>query len=144
VRKWALLAIVLAACSRNPSMGSSMTGAPSARDAANLFIGAAKAQDLQAMGSLWGTAQGASRDHMDRQQLDQRLVILQPCYVADRVQIVDESMGSTPTERRVRLQLTRGSRTKNIEFKVVRGPSNRWYVEDTDYDQLQADFCRPG
>jgi hypothetical protein len=142
VRKWALLAIVIAACSRNPSMGSSQTGAASARDAAMMFTAAAKSQDLQAMGSLWGTAQGASRDHMDRQQLDQRLVILQPCYVADRVQIVDESMGSVPTERRVRLQLTRGSRTKNVEFKAVRGPSNRWYVEDVDYDAVQGDFCR--
>ena len=40
------------------------------------------------------------------------------------------------------MQLTRGSRTKNVEFKVMRGPSNRWYVEDVDYDSLQADFCR--
>ena len=142
MRKWALLAIVLAACSRNPSMGTSLTGAPNSRDAALMFLSAAKAQDLQAMGAVWGSAQGASRDNMDREQLDRRLLILQPCYVADRSQIIEESMGSTPTERRVRLQLTRGSRTKNIEFKVVRGPSNRWYVEDVNYEALQADFCR--
>lgn len=123
-------------------MGSSMTGAPSARDAANMFVNAAKAQDLQAMGAVWGSTQGASRDNMDREQLDRRLIILQPCYVADRVQILEESMGASPTERQIRLQLTRGSRTKNIVFKAVRGPSNRWYVEDVDYDELQADFCR--
>lgn len=142
MRKWALLAIVIAACSRNPSMGSSLTGAPSARDAATMFIAAAKSQDLQAMGSLWGTAQGASRDHMDRAQLDQRLIILQPCYVADRVSVLEEGMGSTPTERLIRIQLTRGTRTKTVQFKVVRGPSNRWYAEDVDYDELQPDFCR--
>lgn len=142
MRKWALLAIVFAACSRSPSMGTSLTGAPTARDAAMMFLGAAKAQDLQAMGAVWGTAQGASRDHMDREQLDRRLLILQPCYVADRSQVLDESMGAGPTERRIRLQLTRGTRTKTIEFKVVRGPSSRWYVEDVDYDNLQADFCR--
>ena len=142
MRKWALLAIIAAACSRNPSMGSSMTGAPSARDAATMFVNAAKAQDLQAMGAVWGSTQGASRDNMDREQLDRRLIILQPCYVSDRMQILEESMGAAPTERRIRLQLTRGSRTKNIEFKAVRGPSNRWYVEDVDYEELQADFCR--
>lgn len=123
-------------------MGSSLTGATSARDAAMLFVNAAKAQDLQAMGSLWGTDKGAARDNMDRQQLESRLIILQPCYVSDRVQVLDEQIGTTPTERRVRLQLTRGSRTKNLEFKVVRGPSNRWYVEDTNYEAVQADFCR--
>jgi hypothetical protein len=142
VRKWALLAIVLVACSRTPSMGTSLTGAPTAREAATMFLGAAKAQDLQAMGAVWGSTQGASRDNMDREQLDRRLLILQPCYVVDRSQIIEESMGATPTERRIRIQLTRGSRTKNIEFKAVRGPSNRWYVEDVDYDELQADFCR--
>jgi hypothetical protein len=123
-------------------MGTSLTGAPTAREAATMFLGAAKAQDLQAMGAVWGSTQGASRDNMDREQLDRRLLILQPCYVVDRSQIIEESMGATPTERRIRIQLTRGSRTKNIEFKAVRGPSNRWYVEDVDYDELQADFCR--
>jgi hypothetical protein len=107
-----------------------------------MFLGAAKAQDLQAMGAVWGSTQGASRDNMDRQQLDRRLLILQPCYVADRTQILDERMGTLPTERFLRLQLTRGTRTKTVEFKAVRGPSNRWYVEDVDYDSLQADFCR--
>src|SRR5688572_33297121 len=68
VRKWALLVIVAAGCSRNPSMGSSLTGAPSARDAATMFVGAAKSQDLQAMGAIWGTEQGAARDHMEREQ----------------------------------------------------------------------------
>ncbi len=123
-------------------MGTSLTGAASAREAAMMFLNAAKAQDLQAMGAVWGSTEGASRDNMDREQLDRRLLILQPCYVADRSQILDESMGAGPTERRLRLQLTRGTTTKTIEFKVVRGPSSRWYVEDVNYDALQADFCR--
>jgi hypothetical protein len=107
-----------------------------------MFVNAAKAQDLQAMGSLWGTEKGAARDNMDRQQLESRLIILQPCYVADRVQVLNEQLGATPTIRVVRLQLTRGTRTKNLEFRTVRGPSNRWYVEDTNYEAVQGDFCR--
>jgi hypothetical protein len=123
-------------------MGSSLTGAPSARDAATMFVGAAKSQDLQAMGAIWGTERGAARDNMEREQLERRLIILQPCYVADRVQILDEQAGSSATERRVRLQLTRGTRTKTLTFTTVRGPSNRWYVGDTDYEAVAADFCR--
>ena len=142
MRKWALLLVVAAGCSRNPSMGSSLTGAPSARDAATMFVGAAKAQDLQAMGAVWGTEQGAARDHMEREQLERRLIILQPCYVADRTQILDEQIGATATQRRIRLQLTRGTRTKTLTFTTVRGPSNRWYVSETDYESVQSDFCR--
>lgn len=142
MRKWALLIVVTAACARNPGIGSSLTGAPSARDAATLFVSAANSQDLQAMGAVWGNDKGAARDNMDRVQLERRLIILQPCYAHDRAQILDEQMGMTPTERLVRIQLTRANRTKTLQFKVVRGPSNRWYVEDTAYDTVQNDFCR--
>src|SRR5262245_31388377 len=66
VSKWVLLVIMAVGCSRNPSVGSSLTGAPSARDAATMFVAAAKAQDLQAMGAVWGDNQGSARDHMER------------------------------------------------------------------------------
>jgi hypothetical protein len=122
-------------------MGSSLTGAPSSRDAATMFMGAVKSQDLQAMGAVWGSAQGAARDYMDRGELDKRLVILQQCYDHDRFQILDESLGSDGS-RRVRVQVTRGTRTKTPNFKLVLGPSSRWYVEDVDYEAVQADFCR--
>ena len=50
--------------------------------------------------------------------------------------------GLTPAERLVRIQLTRANRTKTLQSKVVRGPSNRWYVGDTAYEAVQSDFCR--
>jgi hypothetical protein len=43
-------------------MGTSMTGAPTARDAATQFMNAVKAQDLMAMGSVWGTDRGPARE----------------------------------------------------------------------------------
>jgi hypothetical protein len=143
VRKWALLIVATAACARNPGMGTSLTGAPSASVAATMFVNAAQAQDLQAMGAVWGSKDGAARDNMERDVLDRRLIILQPCYMHDRAQILDDRIGTSMTEHLVRIQLTRGTRTKTLEFKVVRGPSNRWYVEDAAYDSVQADFCRP-
>ena len=119
-----------------------MTGAPSARDAATMFVGAANSQDLQAMSAVWGTEKGAARDNMERSVLESRLLILQPCYVSDRVQVLDDRIGTNITQRMVRVQLTRGTRTKTLEFTAVRGPSNRWYVEDVNYEAVQADFCR--
>ena len=142
MRKWAFVALVVAGCGGGPGMGSSLTGAPSARDATTTFMNAVKAQDLQAMGALWGSDKGAARDNMDRSELDRRLIILQQCYDHDRAQILDEQMGSTPNERLIRVQVTRGTRTKTPQFKLVKGPSNRWYVGDTDYAAVQGDFCR--
>ena len=124
-------------------MGSSLAGAPTPRDAATMFMGAVKSQDLQAMGAVWGSEQGAARDHMEREVLDKRLILLQQCYDHDRAQILDERLGTSATERVVRVQVTRGNRTKTPEFKIIRGPSNRWYVGDTDFPTVQ-DFCRPG
>jgi hypothetical protein len=123
-------------------MGSSLTGAATARDAATMFLGAAQSQDLQAMGAVWGTDKGAARDNMDREQLERRLILLQPCYVHDRAQVLDERLGTTPNDRAVRIQITRGTRTKTLEFDIVKGPSNRWYVLDVDYETVQNDFCR--
>jgi hypothetical protein len=142
VRKWAFLAIAVAgvACSRGPSMGSSLTGAASAREAATMFMGAVKSQDLMAMGTVWGNATGASRDYMERSEHERRLVILQQCYDHDRFQVLEESV-SADGNRTVRVQITRGNLTKVPAFKVVRGPSNRWYIEDTDYEAVRADFC---
>ena len=121
-------------------MGSSLTGAPTPRDAATMFMGAVKSQDLQAMGAVWGSAEGAARDRMERSVLDMRLVLLQQCYDHDRAQILDEQVNSDGS-RSIRIQVTRGNRTRTPQFKVVRGPSNRWYVEDTDFPTVQADFC---
>lgn len=123
-------------------MGTSMAGAPTPRDAATMFLGAVKSQDLQAMGAIWGSEQGAARDHMERAELDKRLILLQQCYDHDRAQILDEGIGSE-RDRTVRIQITRGNRTKTPQFKIIRGPSNRWYVADTDFPTMQ-EFCRPG
>lgn len=141
VRKWVLIAILASACSRSPSMGSSLTGAATPRDAVTGFLAAVKAQDLQAMGTVWGTENGPARDILDRADLDKRLVLFQQCYNHDRAQILDEQTISA-TNREIRVQLTRGDITKIPRFKVVRGPSNRWYVLDTDFEAVQGDFCR--
>ena len=140
MRKWVLVALVAAACSRGPGPGSSLTGATSARDAATQFLMAVKAQDLQAMGVVWGTENGPARDVLDRADLDKRLVLLQQCYDHERFQILDDAP-VTEGSRTVRVQITRGNITRVPSFKVVRGPSNRWYVLDTDFDAVQGEFC---
>lgn len=135
-----LLALVAtAACSRGPGPGTSLPGAATPSQAAAEFMNAVKAQDLQAMATVWGTSQGPARDQMDRTTLEQRLIIMQGCYDHDRYQILGESQGQDG-ERLVRVQVTRGARSRTANFAVAPGPSNRWFVRDADFDAMR-EFC---
>jgi hypothetical protein len=135
-----LLVLVCAAC-RTPAPGTTLTGAPTPRRSVELFLAAVEAQDLQAMGAVWGTDKGPARDQLDRRQLDQRLIIMQGCYAHDRYEIRGESPGASG-KRLVQVSISRGKITKNANFVTVIGPSKRWYVEDADFNTMK-DLCRP-
>jgi hypothetical protein len=62
------------------------------------------------------------------------------CYDGDSHRILDEQ----PSEngRRVfRVELTKGAVTKVPRFTTVKGPSDRWYVEDADFAAVTA-LCK--
>src|SRR5687767_4207675 len=60
--------LVVAACQRKVEVGSvpsanpgpNASGATTAREALQLFLATAKAQDLQAMSNVWGSASGSA------------------------------------------------------------------------------------
>ena len=136
-----LLVLGVGAC-RTPPPGTSLTGAAAPRLAVEQFMTAVKAQDLQAMSVVWGTEKGAARDQMERNELDQRLIVIQGCYAHDRYQIVDETPASDG-KRFVKVSITRARRTKTPNFSLVKGPSERWYVLDADFATMR-DMCRTG
>ncbi|MGQ0648172.1 MAG: hypothetical protein ACT4P7_11430 [Gemmatimonadaceae bacterium] len=103
-------------------------------------MNAVAAQDLQAMSVVWGTEKGAARDQLDRNELDQRLIMIQRCYAHDRFSIVDEAPGQSG-HRMIKVSIVRGRRTKTPTFELVKGPSDRWFVQDADFDTMQ-DMCR--
>ena len=140
VRKWILLALVAAAaCSRGPRPGQALPGAVAPTQAASEFMNAVKAQDLQAMSAVWGDQRGAARDNMEQGELERRLLIMQGCYEHDRYQVLGEAPGPNG-ERIVRVQITRGNRTRTANFAITRGPSDRWYVRDADFEAVR-DLC---
>ncbi len=141
MKKLLVLSLVLAGCGGGAGSGpgNQLTGAAAPRLAAEQFMRAVAAQDLQAMSVVWGTEKGAAREQMDRTELDKRLIIIQGCYAHDRFQVVDETPG--PNGRRfVKVAVTRGRRTKTPSFEMVQGPSERWYVLDADFDTMK-DMC---
>jgi hypothetical protein len=150
VKRTILLVLTIAACrsSSTPSPSTSaaaanLPGAAAPRQAVERFLGAAKSQDLQELAIAWGTSKGPARDQFseaERPQLEKRLIVMLGCYDGDRHRILDE-VPSDNNKRILRVELTKGGVTKTPRFTTVKGPSDRWYVEDADFAAVTA-LCR--
>lgn len=127
------------ATSSAPVMSGNETGAADPAAAIRGFMDAAKQQDLQAMGALWGGQDGPARDRMDRAEVEQREFIMM-CYLKhDRYDIVGDAPNPGGA-RAYAVSLTLGPLTRSTSFQVVQGPGGRWYVKDVDIVKLQ-EFC---
>ncbi len=119
---------------------SQLTGAPTARSAVEAFLNAVRAQDIQAMSVIFGTSRGPSRDNMNRDELEKRLIILQCYFMHDKFRIVGESLGEGG-HRVIATELTRGTNTRTPRFYTIAGPGGRFYVDNMEIVAVR-DFCR--
>jgi hypothetical protein len=140
-REVALLAVVALVGCRAPAPGGVQTGADRPRRAVELFLAAVNAQDIQQMSVVWGTEKGPARDQLSRTELERREIIMQQCFAHDRYRVVDELPGEAGS-RMLRVEITRGQVTRTPQFVTVKGPSERWYVQDADIAAVR-DLCRP-
>ena len=138
LRKVALLFLLTACSSANRTSGP-LTGSPAPQLAAEQFLRAANAGDLQAMSTEWGTKDGPARESMDRTQLEKRLTILACYFKHDTARILGEAPGMGG-HRDVRVELKKGNLTRLTTFYTIKGPADRWYVENMDIAAVR-DFC---
>lgn len=121
---------------------SNQTGAADPAGAVKAFLAAARAQDLQALATVWGTPQGPARDVIPRDELEKREIFLLRCLAHDSYQMISDA--PAPDGRRVyAVELKRRDLTRTSNFYSVLGPAGRWYVEKFDVEPLQ-DFCSGG
>lgn len=126
-----------------PPRSSNVTGAATARSAVEDFLAAVRAQDIQAMSVIFGTNAGPSRDNMNREELEKRLVILQCYFNHDKSRFLSESPGSD-NHRIIEMELTKQGISRTPNFYAIPGPNSRWYVDNMEIAAVQ-DFCRrPG
>jgi len=120
-------------------MSGNQTGAADPLGAVKGFLAAAKDQDLQAMGGIFGDAEGAARDRIPRQELEQRELFMVRCLRHDRYDIVANapSAGGGQT---IAVNLSFKELTRSTSFAVVQGPERRWYVQKFEPSTLQ-DIC---
>ena len=120
--------------------GVSLPGAAQPRQAVERFLRGVESGNLQEIGLAWGTVKGPAADQMERAELDKRLLIFQSCYENDKYRIIDEVPGSEG-RRVLRVELTKGNLTRTPRFTTIKGPSERWYVEDADFSAVTA-LCK--
>ncbi|MGH7652033.1 MAG: hypothetical protein ACREMS_09335 [Gemmatimonadaceae bacterium] len=145
LRKVAVL-FFLAACTTAtqtiPNNGQ-LTGAPTPQLAVDQFLVAVRNRDLQAMSTVFGTNKGPARETLDRSELEKREVILACYFNNDSYRVLGEQSGQSG-HREVRVELKRGSLTRQSTFYTIEGPGGRWYVDNMDIASVR-DFCgNPG
>ena len=142
-RKIAGLVLLAACSSATRSNTGALTGAPTPQVAVEQFLRAVNAKDLQAMSVVFGTKNGPARETMDRNELEKREIIL-ACYFAhDSARIIGETPG-LQGHRDIRVELKKGNLARQTTFFAIKGPADRWYVDNMDIASVR-DFCgNPG
>jgi hypothetical protein len=91
------------------------------------------------MSVIWGTPNGPARDQVDRSQLEQRELIMQ-CYLSHDSFDIQSDTRTSSDSHNLGVSLTKGNLTRETSFTTVRGPSDRWYVQEVPLEPVK-DLC---
>jgi hypothetical protein len=142
--------LLAAACSRKVQVSSpaptasapGAIGAATAAEAVTKLMAAAKAEDLQAFGAAWGNPSGSAREQMPRTDFEMRAFYMVKCLRNDKFTTLNES-GAAGGRRIAAVQITKGALTKQTNFTLVKGPQERWFVENVELEPL-TQICQMG
>lgn len=119
-------------CGPKNTSGGGVTGATSSEQAVVTFLGAARAQDLQAVSAVWGNDESPTRDRVERQELERRLMII-VCHLRHDESRIGAAQSGEAGRTIHQVELTKGTIQATVPFTTVRNKTNgRWYVEDVD------------
>jgi hypothetical protein len=104
---------------------------------------AAKRTDLQAIGALWGDADGLARERLTRDELEKRELVMMRCLRHDSYEIVGDAPALNGSRAMV-VQVNYGEVSVSTDMQVVRGAAGRWYVRDLNLPKLQEICMRRG
>jgi hypothetical protein len=98
------------------------------RAAVDAFMGAIKAQDLQALSLAWGDKDGPIRDSkkMTRDDLEKREIVLLRCLKFDKYRLLSDA-AAADNERVMAVEITSGTQTRVADFFTAKG-ADRWFV----------------
>ena len=118
VLKVCVVALLAGSCGGAPNLP--VPAAPEA--AVRGFLAAVRTNDLETMSEFWGTNRGLAVGSMDREELVQRLTVMQRYLDHESFEIVtgNETFPAERNQQIVQVQLTRGGCTPVVPFTLVR------------------------
>lgn len=136
-----VLPLALVACARNTS--GFEPGAAAPQVAVQQFLAAAKAQDIQAMGAVWGNADKPMREFAPRQEYERRLLIML-CHLRHDESRIGEPTAGEGGRMVFRVELKQGAKAVSPSFTTVKNTrSGRWFVEDFDFASTRVLCANP-
>lgn len=137
-----LVAVGAGGCRRQPVRAPATpgeVGGATPRDAVHAFMAAAKAQDLDAMSLVWGSAAGPARATMDRATWEMREVVMMTCLKHDSYRVIGEAPAAGG-DRVLLIEIKFKDLTRSTNFTLTRDNAQRWFVLDGGIESLR-DIC---
>ncbi len=133
-----LLLLLGTGCGRSVPPPKSTPGAPAATEAVERFLRLAAARDYVEMGWIFGTRQGPIIQRDPPPEVERRMFALAQVLEYQRFEIGGESPipGSVGSSVRVDVRLQNRGRTYDVPFTTVRGPNDRWFVEQVALEAI--------
>ena len=123
--------------------GSASAGADSSEQAVVQFLSGARADDLQAISAVWGNQASPTRDRVDRQELERRLLIM-VCHLRHDESRIGVAGRGEEGRTMHRVELVADGNTITVPFTTVQNTrSGRWFVENVDLSPAR-ERCRAG
>lgn len=135
----ALLVLAVGCRKTTTSVGA---GARTPQQAVVQFLDAARAQDMDQMSAVWGNAESPTRDRVERQELERRLLIMICHLKHDESRLAPAQMGEAG-RMLLRADLKQGTKEATVPFTLVKNARTElWFVEDVDLRPAR-EFCTP-
>ena len=141
------LAVLVALGSLGCGSRPGAPGPQSMTEALARFFAAVQANDLERMGTLWGTERGPAAQWMKADELHKRLAVIQKYLTHDGYRVAE---GPLPVpghdnQRTLRIELQRAGCNMIQPIDLIRAKSGAWLVYDVHLESLRNPVvgCKP-
>jgi len=98
---------------------------------------------MDQMSAVWGNAESPTRDRVERQELERRLLIMTCHLKHDESRLAPAQMGEAG-RMLLRADLKQGMKEVTVPFTLVKNPrTEMWFVEDVDLRPAREFCTRP-
>jgi hypothetical protein len=132
------LVLLLAGCGPRIPSPIGGPGGPAAAGAVERFLQLANERQYVQMGWVFGNAQGAVIQSWPLPEVEQRMYALARVLEHDSFVVGPATPvpGRIGAAERFQVQLRAGNRQYQVPFTAVRGPNQRWYVEQVAVEAI--------